>query len=167
MLNKRLDHKHLFYCEVVKLISWKFDLQKIDTCQCQTRECNNPPPQHGGESCTGTRVRVTNCTVHGGWTAWSAWSACSQTCGFAMKTRRRTCTNPAPAFGGRVCVGHDHDDIMCIDLPPCPVPAKATPPPQIGQWSTWGPWHACSKPCNGGEYPPSTLIIPMQSPKNI
>ncbi|XP_039315007.1 semaphorin-5B isoform X1 [Solenopsis invicta] len=124
--------------------------EKIDTCQCQTRECNNPPPQHGGESCTGTRVRVTNCTVHGGWTAWSAWSACSQTCGFAMKTRRRTCTNPAPAFGGRVCVGHDHDDIMCIDLPPCPAPAKATPPPQIGQWSTWGPWHACSKPCNGG-----------------
>ncbi|KAG5319898.1 SEM5B protein, partial [Acromyrmex heyeri] len=124
--------------------------EKIDTCQCQTRECNNPPPQHGGESCTGTRVRVTNCTVHGGWTAWSAWSACSQTCGFAMKTRRRTCTNPAPAFGGRVCVGHDHDDIMCIDLPPCPAPAKTTPPPQTGQWSIWGPWHACTRPCNGG-----------------
>ncbi|KAL6262936.1 hypothetical protein P5V15_005724 [Pogonomyrmex californicus] len=124
--------------------------EKIDTCQCQTRECNNPPPQHGGESCTGARVRVTNCTVHGGWTAWSGWSSCSQTCGFAMKTRRRTCTNPAPAFGGRVCVGHDHDDIMCIDLPPCPVPAKANPPPQNGQWSTWGPWQACSKPCNGG-----------------
>ncbi|XP_024887509.1 semaphorin-5A [Temnothorax curvispinosus] len=124
--------------------------EKVDTCQCQTRECNNPPPQHGGESCTGTRVRVTNCTIHGGWTAWSAWSACSQTCGFAMKTRRRSCTNPAPAFGGRVCVGHDHDDIMCIDLPPCPAPAKATPPPQNGQWSTWGPWLACSRPCNGG-----------------
>ncbi|KYQ51466.1 hypothetical protein ALC60_09464, partial [Trachymyrmex zeteki] len=124
--------------------------EKIDSCQCQTRECNNPPPQHGGESCTGTRVRVTNCTVHGGWTAWSAWSACSQTCGFAMKTRRRTCTNPAPAFGGRVCVGHDHDDIMCIDLPPCPAPAKTTPPPQTGQWSIWGPWHACTRPCNGG-----------------
>ncbi|RLU22473.1 hypothetical protein DMN91_004751 [Ooceraea biroi] len=124
--------------------------EKSDTCQCQTRECNNPPPQHGGETCTGARVRVTNCTVHGGWTAWSAWSACSQTCGFAMKTRRRTCTNPAPAFGGRVCVGHDHDDIVCIDLPPCPAPAKATPPPQNGQWSSWGPWHACSRPCNGG-----------------
>ena len=97
------------------------------------------------------RVRVTNCTVHGGWTDWSAWSACSQTCGSAMKIRRRTCTNPTPAFGGRICVGHDHDDIICIALPPCPVPAKVTPP-QIGQWSTWGPWHACSKPCNGGEY---------------
>lgn len=128
-------------------------LQVLDTCQCQTRDCNNPPPQHGGATCSGARVRVTNCTVHGGWTAWSAWSACSQTCGFAMKTRRRTCTNPAPAFGGRVCVGHDHDDIVCIDLPPCPTPAKVAPPPQqtIGQWSSWGTWNACSRPCNGGK----------------
>lgn len=126
--------------------------QNVDTCQCQTRECNNPTPRHGGENCTGARVRVTNCTIHGGWTAWSAWSACSQTCGFAMKTRRRTCTNPAPAFGGRVCVGHDHDDIVCIDLPPCPVPAKAALPPQNGQWSSWGSWDQCSQPCNG-EYP--------------
>ncbi|XP_014488967.1 PREDICTED: semaphorin-5B isoform X2 [Dinoponera quadriceps] len=123
--------------------------ENIDTCQCQTRECNNPPPQHGGEGCTGARVRVTNCTVHGGWTAWSAWSACSQTCGFAMKSRRRTCTNPAPAFGGRVCVGHDHDDIVCIDLPPCPTPVKAVSPPQNGQWSSWGSWDECSQPCGG------------------
>ncbi|KAG7200791.1 hypothetical protein KM043_003165 [Ampulex compressa] len=121
-----------------------------DSCQCQTRECNNPPPQHGGAGCPGARVRVTNCTVHGGWTAWSAWSACSQTCGFAMKTRRRSCTNPAPAFGGRVCVGYDHDDIVCIDLPPCPTPAKAAPSPQTGQWSSWGNWNTCSRPCNGG-----------------
>lgn len=111
-----------------------------DICQCQTRDCNNPPPQHGGAPCTGARVRVTNCTVHGEWTAWSAWSACSQTCGFAMKTRRRTCTNPAPAFGGRVCVGHDHDDNICIDLPPCPAKDEAPPPESFGQWSPWGGW---------------------------
>ena len=123
-----------------------------DTCQCQTRDCNNPPPQHGGATCSGAKVRVTNCTVHGDWTAWSSWSACSQTCGFAMKTRRRTCTNPAPAFGGRVCVGHDHDDTVCINLPPCPTPAKVAPPPPqtFGQWSSWSAWNACSRPCNGG-----------------
>lgn len=125
--------------------------QPADICQCQTRDCNNPPPQHGGAPCTGARVRVTNCTVHGEWTAWSAWSACSQTCGFAMKTRRRTCTNPAPAFGGRVCVGHDHDDNICIDLPPCPAKDEAPPPESFGQWSSWGGWNACSRPCNGGK----------------
>ncbi|XP_066596034.1 semaphorin 5c isoform X2 [Prorops nasuta] len=126
------------------------DHETTDMCQCQTRECNNPPPQHGGSGCVGARVKVTNCTVHGGWTSWSAWSACSQSCGFAMKTRRRTCTNPTPAFGGRVCVGHDHDEIMCIDLPPCPTPAKVTPPPQTGQWTSWGVWSECSRACNGG-----------------
>ncbi|XP_015592204.1 semaphorin-5A [Cephus cinctus] len=124
--------------------------ENVDTCQCQTRECNNPPPRHGGNGCVGSMVRVQNCTVHGGWTTWSAWSGCSQTCGFAIKTRRRTCTNPAPAFGGRICVGHDHDEIICIDLPPCPKPAKAAPPPQNGQWSSWGSWNVCSRPCNGG-----------------
>ncbi|XP_043266861.1 semaphorin-5A isoform X2 [Venturia canescens] len=121
-----------------------------DSCQCQTRECNNPPPQNGGVGCTGAKVKVANCTVHGGWTAWSAWSACSQTCGLAIKTRRRSCTNPAPAFGGRVCLGHDHDEIVCIDIQPCSAPAKVSPPPQNGQWSSWGPWNSCSRPCNGG-----------------
>ncbi|XP_015110024.1 semaphorin-5A isoform X1 [Diachasma alloeum] len=120
-----------------------------DTCQCQTRDCNNPPAQNGGAACTGPKIKVSNCTVHGGWTAWSAWSACSQTCGLAIKTRTRTCTNPAPAFGGRVCVGHDHDEIVCIEMPPCPTPAKSQPP-QHGQWSSWGAWDTCSKPCNGG-----------------
>ncbi|KAK0086292.1 hypothetical protein PV325_003438 [Microctonus aethiopoides] len=124
--------------------------ENYDTCQCQMRECNNPPPQNGGVGCTGVRIKVANCTVHGGWTAWSVWSACSQTCGFAIKTRRRSCTNPAPAFGGRVCVGHDHDEIVCIDLPPCPAPIKALPPPQNGEWSSWGSWNSCSRACNGG-----------------
>lgn len=135
--------------------------QGSDTCQCQTRDCNNPPPQHGGATCSGAKVRVTNCTVHGDWTAWSSWSACSQTCGFAMKTRRRTCTNPAPAFGGRVCVGHDHDDTVCINLPPCPTPAKVAPPPPqtFGQWSSWSAWNACSRPCNGGKR--DTKISPV------
>lgn len=64
--------------------------------------------------------QVSNCTVHGGWTSWSAWSQCSATCGVAVKSRRRSCTNPAPQHGGRVCVGVDHNEIYCHLLPPCP-----------------------------------------------
>ncbi|XP_011497414.1 PREDICTED: semaphorin-5B [Ceratosolen solmsi marchali] len=127
------------------------DDQSSDTCQCQTRECNNPPSQNGGTSCTGSRMRVANCTSHGGWTAWSAWSACSQSCGPAMKTRRRTCTNPTPQHGGRVCLGTDHEENFCIEQPPCPSPVKPSViVPQWGAWSGWGPWNACSKPCGGG-----------------
>ncbi|XP_043476024.1 semaphorin-5A [Leptopilina heterotoma] len=124
--------------------------ENADGCQCQIRECNNPPPKHGGNVCEGPKVKVTNCTVHGGWTSWSTWSSCSQTCGLAMKTRRRTCSNPSPAFGGRVCVGPDHDEAICLDIPPCAKPAQSILPSESGQWSPWELWSTCSRPCNGG-----------------
>lgn len=91
-----------------------------DECLCSTRRCDNPSPSHGGDSCSGPAIKVANCTVHGAWSSWSAWSACSQSCGVAVKTRRRTCGNPAPAFGGRVCVGMDRHEMYCHSNPPCP-----------------------------------------------
>ncbi|XP_049530217.1 semaphorin-5A isoform X1 [Anopheles darlingi] len=118
-----------------------------DTCLCRTRSCNNPPPKNGGQGCTGMHIAVTNCTVHGGWTEWSAWSACSQTCGMAVKTRRRTCGNPKPAHGGRVCVGPDRAEIYCSHLPPCPAPKQ---PPIDGGWGPYGDFGECSAICGGG-----------------
>lgn len=118
-----------------------------DSCLCRTRGCDNPSAKNGGTGCTGITTMVTNCTVHGGWTDWSAWSACSQTCGVAIKTRKRTCGNPKPAHGGRVCVGTDHSELYCQNLPPCPMPQ----PPQIdGGWGPWGSWSECNTPCGGG-----------------
>lgn len=122
------------------------DPDSNDKCLCQIRHCNNPSARNGGKSCMGDSVSVTNCTVHGGWTAWSAWSECSATCGLAVKTRTRTCTNPAPVHRGRVCVGQDHSEVLCTGNPPCPV---ATPTPQDGGWSNWEPWSGCSS-CGGG-----------------
>lgn len=119
----------------------------MDECLCQTRQCNNPAPQNGGRVCEGLSIAVTNCTVHGGWTPWSAWSACSATCGVAVKTRRRTCSNPTPAHGGRVCVGQERAEVLCTENPPCPAEAL---PPQDGQWGDWKNWTMCSVPCGGG-----------------
>ncbi|KAJ8681905.1 hypothetical protein QAD02_017697 [Eretmocerus hayati] len=134
-----------------------------DSCLCQTRECNNPPAQNGGSQCQGSKVRVSNCTLHGGWTAWSAWSACGATCGLAVKTRRRSCTNPAPRHGGRVCLGSDREEATCIEQPPCPTLAGSSSSSNTNSgeqqqkfgavapaWSPWGPWNTCSKPCGGG-----------------
>lgn len=122
-------------------------LQDDGQCQCRLRECNNPRPQNGGKECEGITTEVQNCTVHGGWTDWSAWSSCSQTCGIAVKTRRRTCGNPKPAFGGRMCVGVDRQEMYCSNLPPCPAPKAAA---VDGGWGPWGEWSECSAPCNGG-----------------
>ncbi|XP_055544886.1 semaphorin-5A [Wyeomyia smithii] len=118
-----------------------------DSCLCRTRACDNPSPKNGGRPCTGISIAVSNCTVHGGWTDWSAWSACSQTCGMAVKTRRRTCGNPKPAHGGRVCVGPDRAEIYCSHLPPCPAPKQ---PPIDGGWGPWGVWGECSAACGSG-----------------
>lgn len=118
-----------------------------DACLCRTRTCDNPSPKNGGSSCTGMSITVSNCTVNGGWTDWSAYSACSQTCGVAVKTRRRTCGNPKPAHGGRVCVGPDRSELYCSHLPPCPVPKQT---PIEGGWGPYGSWGDCSAECGGG-----------------
>lgn len=96
-----------------------------DRCLCRSRACNNPTPRHGGLVCKGMSTSVTNCTVNGGWTDWSPWSACSQTCGMAVKTRRRTCGNPKPAHGGRTCVGKEHDELYCQVTISLPLPTTA------------------------------------------
>ncbi|XP_018012193.1 semaphorin-5A [Hyalella azteca] len=112
-----------------------------DSCQCRHRTCDAPTPARGGAYCVGHQSEVTDCTVHGGWTSWSSWSQCSASCGVAVKSRRRSCTNPAPQHGGRVCVGLDHSEIYCHQLPPCPV---------AGGWGSWSAWENCSVECGEG-----------------
>lgn len=118
-----------------------------DQCLCQTRQCNNPSPQNDGVPCHGISINVANCTVHGGWTPWSVWSECSATCGLAYKSRFRSCSNPSPNHGGRVCVGPDSAQIYCIHNPPC---SEQRPLPRDGGWGSWGPWEECSASCAGG-----------------
>lgn len=56
---------------------------------------------------------VWNKPIDGGWSAWSAWGSCSVSCGGGTKTRTRTCTNPAPAYGGANCAGSSSESTSC------------------------------------------------------
>ncbi|KAM5151902.1 semaphorin-5B [Mantella aurantiaca] len=111
------------------------------SCFCRSRNCDNPPPQCGGRDCDGPRIEITNCSRNGGWTPWSSWAQCSTSCGIGFQVRQRTCSNPAPRFGGRVCVGQSREERFCNENNPCPVPIF---------WSSWGSWSKCSVDCGGG-----------------
>ena len=59
--------------------------------------------------------------VNGNFTSWSEWTECTSTCGGGMQQRTRSCTNPAPNFGGSDCtmLGPDFESRTC-NSKPCP-----------------------------------------------
>jgi len=55
--------------------------------------------------------------VDGGWSQWSSWTACSRSCNGGWKYRHRSCVNPEPENGGRMCKGSHMNQSNCnIDL---------------------------------------------------
>ncbi|XP_053387921.1 neurogenic locus notch homolog protein 1-like [Mercenaria mercenaria] len=78
--------------------------------------------------------------VDGNWTPWSNWSHCDVTCENGVQTRTRSCTNPAPKYGGQNCIGNSTDVKVCM-LELCPV---------HGGWSLWAEWGKCSVTCDMG-----------------
>jgi hypothetical protein len=72
--------------------------------------------------------------VDGKFSAWSEWDTCTKSCGGGQQARSRTCSDPAPMFGGRNCEGSDAEKREC-GKGPCPV---------NGGWSDWSTPGACS-----------------------
>ncbi|PIK51722.1 putative SCO-spondin-like [Apostichopus japonicus] len=82
-------------------------------------------------------------SVNGGWSLWSSWSECTHSCGWGTRYRHRTCTSPAPMYGGSFCVGTAQAGASCL-IQDCPVDAR---------WGRWGPWTPCSHTCgSNGTY---------------
>uniref|UniRef100_A0AAY4ADZ6 Sema domain-containing protein n=1 Tax=Denticeps clupeoides TaxID=299321 RepID=A0AAY4ADZ6_9TELE len=113
----------------------------VGACVCRTRACDHPAPQCGGQQCRGISVEVANCSRNGAWTPWTSWAPCSTSCGIGFQVRQRSCSNPTPRHGGRVCVGQNREERYCNEHLPCP--------PHV-YWSSWSPWERCSVPCGGG-----------------
>eukprot|EP00058_Branchiostoma_floridae_P020606 XP_002606096.1 hypothetical protein BRAFLDRAFT_88006 [Branchiostoma floridae] len=77
----------------------------------------------GNLNCVGRRMEimechVAECAVNGNWAAWSSWSDCTATCGDGVRTRDRTCTDPAPYGDGTECDGQGTEVEHC-SIPPC------------------------------------------------
>lgn len=51
--------------------------------------------------------------VNGNWGRWAAWDACDKSCGYGKQKRKRTCSDPAPKFGGKTCPEADTQYRMC------------------------------------------------------
>jgi len=58
---------------------------------------------------------TTYISVDGIWSSWTAWNDCDSTCGGGRQSRNRTCTEPAPQYGGDYCSGNDTDVSTCND----------------------------------------------------
>ncbi|XP_073660269.1 semaphorin-5B isoform X2 [Tursiops truncatus] len=92
------------------------------------------------------RVPLERCAAYrsqgnGAWTPWSSWALCSTSCGIGFQVRQRSCSNPAPRHGGRICVGKSREERFCNENTPCPVPIF---------WASWGSWSKCSSHCGSG-----------------
>lgn len=112
------------------------------------RYCTNPRPLNGGSYCKGDDMEEKSCNpqpcpVHGGYSQWSAYGPCTSTCGRGEKARIRTCTNPAPAHGGRTCdyLGLAEEKAKC-NLRACPID---------GEYTKWSVFTPCTKSCGTGQ----------------
>ena len=56
-------------------------------------------------------------TVNGQYGIWSSYGSCSKSCDSGVRTKRRTCNNPAPAYGGSPCSGSASHSINCNTQP--------------------------------------------------
>uniref|UniRef100_G3N7U1 SCO-spondin n=1 Tax=Gasterosteus aculeatus aculeatus TaxID=481459 RepID=G3N7U1_GASAC len=100
--------------------------------------------KHGRWNCS-----LAHCQVNGGLSPWGSWSPCSLSCGgLGLKTRSKSCTQPAPAHGGRNCQGPRQETTYC-QAPECPG-TGATPrssPDEDAGFSPWSSWSPCTRPC--------------------
>ncbi|CAC5418366.1 Adhesion G protein-coupled receptor B2,Coadhesin,Thrombospondin-1,Adhesion G protein-coupled receptor B1,Mucin-like protein,Hemicentin-1,Adhesion G protein-coupled receptor B3,Thrombospondin-2 [Mytilus coruscus] len=130
--------------------NWSDFTSCSETCgggdHSRNRSCTEPEPKYGGQHCPGEENQTKNCNTHpcpinGNWTSWSEWSVCPVSCGGGRHSRSRSCTNPAPMYGGSTCKGNTKDNQLC-NPQHCPID---------GEWTSWTAWSVCSVTCGGGK----------------
>ncbi|XP_066213236.1 properdin [Saccopteryx leptura] len=76
------------------------------------------------------------------WSPWSQWSPCSVSCTEGSQLRHRRCIGQGGQCPEKAQPGALEWQLQaCEDQPCCP---------EMGGWSNWGPWAACSVTCSKG-----------------
>uniref|UniRef100_A0A7N5ZW23 Complement factor properdin n=1 Tax=Anabas testudineus TaxID=64144 RepID=A0A7N5ZW23_ANATE len=139
--------------------------------QFRSRLCSSPPCSGlsrqsktcNTQVCLGESL-VPHCPVDGGLTPWGPWSPCSLSCGgLGLKTRTRSCTQPAPAHGGRDCQDGPEKDVQNCYTLPClglyalqlslatvNISCNCINSLSLDDLCPWSPWSPCSRSCGAG-----------------
>lgn len=92
-----------------------------------------------------TLILTLDSVRNGGWTPWSSWGQCSTSCEIGFEVRQRSCNNPSPRHGGRVCVGQAREQRWETEKVECSRPLRyALICIQSGEYSKAGE-HWCNK----------------------
>lgn len=108
--------------------------------------------------------------VDGSWASWASWGTCTVTCGGGIQTRSRTCSSPAPQYGGADCPDFSTSSQTC-NTHNCPSKLILLTSAVLNQtwvffhkykiylvitfsvdgaWVTWTSWGTCTVTCGGG-----------------
>jgi len=132
------------------------DWQEWDSC---TKSCGNgttlrnrtilQKAAHGGKPCSDgdgpTMLKACNphaCPVNCEWSVWGDWGECPATCGGGERKRLRNIIT-RDDHGGQACVENDGMQIEGCGTIGCPSDCE---------WSSWGDWSECSRPCGSGNH---------------
>ena len=107
-----------------------------------------------GECLSGVCVRKgrRDPPIDGRWAQWRDWSDCSHSCGLGARQRARTCSAPAPANLGAMCLGERRQFSSCRAAE-CPASQPSRRDLQCqreygGSWLALPDYYRVNNPCN-------------------
>lgn len=151
--------------------AWSCDTTCGTGIATSLRLCNNPAPKHGGLTCPGASSKTQacegfDCPQPGDWSAYTDDGDCSATCGAGnTKTRTRTCSSPAPVFGGDECLKEDGVTRALTESKTEAFDCNTGNCPIDGVIQAWGEWSTdCTATC--GELGTHTRTRTCQPPQH-